>query len=217
MQIVEYFLLFLLYSVVGWVIEIICCAFISKSFINRGFLLGPYCPIYGTTAIIMILFLKKYTDDPIALFIISCVLATFIEYITSYMMEVLFKARWWDYSEKKYNINGRVCLENAFLFGVLGILLMYFINPFFVFLLHKIPSFLSVGIALLLFVLYLVDNVISFRVIMGAKNTINQELKDSTEIFKEKVLESIRKKSKISKRLVNAFPSFKIYQKESKK
>ena len=70
---------------------------------------------------------------------------------------------------------------------------------------------------LLLFVLYLVDNVISFRVIMGAKNTINQELKDSTEIFKEKVLESIRKKSKISKRLVNAFPSFKIYQKESKK
>ena len=174
MQIVEYFLLFLLYSVVGWVIEIICCAFISKSFINRGFLLGPYCPIYGTTAIIMILFLKKYTDDPIALFIISCVLATFIEYITSYMMEVLFKARWWDYSEKKYNINGRVCLENAFLFGVLGILLMYFINPFFVFLLHKIPSFLSVGIALLLFVLYLVDNLISFRVIMGAKNTINQ-------------------------------------------
>lgn len=217
MEIFQYFLLFILYSILGWAIEVICCAMISKRFINRGFLLGPYCPIYGTTAIIMILFLKKYIEDPLVLFIMSCVLATFIEYVTSYIMEVLFKARWWDYSEKKYNINGRVCLENAFLFGVLGIFLMYFINPFFMSLLSKFSRMFSIILAIFLFIIYIVDNIISFKVIMGAKNTINRELKDSTELFKEKVIEAIQKKSKKGRRLISAFPSLKIYHKENKK
>ena len=125
-----YFALFLIYSFLGWVIEVASCSKIQKKFVDRGFLIGPYCPIYGTAALIIILLLKKYENDLAVLFVMSIVVCSVIEYVTSYIMEKLFKTRWWNYSDKPFNINGRICLSNSFLFGFLGVLLVYFINPF---------------------------------------------------------------------------------------
>lgn len=99
-----------------------------KTLANRRFLIGPYCPIYGTTSLVMILLLKKYENDIVVLFFMGIVILSIIEYITSYIMEQIFNARWWDYSYRKFNINGRFCLINSLLFGLLCILLIKIIN-----------------------------------------------------------------------------------------
>ena len=104
------FILFMFYSIFGWVLEVLGKLIECKRFINRGFLIGPYCPIYGVGAILITALLGKYQDDIIALFIMAIVLCGTLEYLTSYVMEKVFHARWWDYSQRKFNINGRVCL-----------------------------------------------------------------------------------------------------------
>ena len=99
-----YFLLFIIYSVVGWIIEIIDVAILNKKIVNRGFLIGPYCPVYGVGALLMLIFLNKYVYDPFILFCMSFLICGILEYLTSYIMEKLFKARWWDYSSNKFNL-----------------------------------------------------------------------------------------------------------------
>ena len=125
------FLLFLMYSFTGWAIEVIGKLIEKGKFVNRGFLVGPYCPIYGVGCISMILLLNRYIKDPFTLFIMSILLFSFLEYFTSYFMEKIFKIRWWDYSRRKFNINGRICLETMIPFGLGGMLIMYIVNPFF--------------------------------------------------------------------------------------
>lgn len=111
-----------------------------KKFVNRGFLIGPYCPIYGYGAISMTLLLKGYANDPIVLFVMAIVICSILEYTTSFVMEKLFKIRWWDYSNRKFNINGRICLETMIPFGILGCLMIYFVNPFMFAIIDMIPS-----------------------------------------------------------------------------
>ena len=114
-----YFLLFLTYSVAGWCMEVVGKLIEKKKFINRGFLIGPYCPIYGTGAILITFLLKKYVPDPFALFVMAILVCGTLEYLTSYVMEKIYHARWWDYSQRKFNINGRVCLNTIIPFGLL--------------------------------------------------------------------------------------------------
>lgn len=206
-----YFLLMLTYSVVGWIVEVFCCSLIEKRLvINRGFLIGPYCPIYGTSAILMIFFLKRYIDDPVVLFVMATVVCTIMEYVTSYIMEKIFKARWWDYSEKKFNLNGRVCLTNSCLFGVLGLFLMYMINPFYSSILLKIPNTILIILGLSLFVFFFSDIILSF--VIMAKLKVNTNLiskKDATEEIKQQVHERLRKHKLFTGRLLGAFPKAK--------
>lgn len=111
MNIKNYFFLFLIYSILGWCMEISLCIFRDKKFVNRGFMIGPYCPIYGCGSILLTVFLSKLTEFPVGLFCSAIVICGTLEYFTSFVMEKIFNARWWDYSRKKFNINGRVCLE----------------------------------------------------------------------------------------------------------
>ena len=106
-----YFLLFIIYSFMGWLMEIIDNIIVKHKIVNRGFLLGPYCPIYGFGCLSLIFFLSNYKSDPIILFFMAIVICSILEYSTSYIMEKLFKLRWWDYTDKKFNINGRNDIE----------------------------------------------------------------------------------------------------------
>ena len=124
------FLLFIIYSFLGWIVEVIANLIENKKFINRGFLIGPYCPIYGVGLLIIINFLKSYVNSYIIVFVMSMFICMTLEYLTSYVMEKLFNGRWWDYSDKKFNINGRVCLETTIPFGLGGMAIMYIVNPF---------------------------------------------------------------------------------------
>lgn len=116
----HYFLWFLFYSFVGWMYESILVSCQQHRLVNRGFLNGPLCPIYGTGAILGVAILGN-VRNPVIIFLISMVGATILEYTTSWVMEQLFHARWWDYSNFRFNLQGRVCLLGALIFGLGGV------------------------------------------------------------------------------------------------
>ncbi len=208
-SIIFYYLLFIIYSFLGWCMEVIVCGIPSRKFVNRGFLIGPYCPIYGCAAIFMVLILHQYKDDLFILFVVSAVICTFLEYVTSFAMEKLFHARWWDYSNKKFNINGRVCLVNSMYFGILGCLLVHWVNPFFKSLLLTIPSIILNISGLFLFAIFIIDNIISFNIISKFKVATDTVRKDNTEEITEKIKGILEQKSILYKRLLHAYPNMK--------
>ena len=108
LEIEKYILLFMIYSFLGWLMEVITVSVEAKKVVNRGFLIGPYCPIYGIGAVLITLVLSRYKYDPLVLFVMTMVSCGVLEYLTSWAMEVIFKARWWDYSHEKFNLDGRI-------------------------------------------------------------------------------------------------------------
>lgn len=203
-----YFLLFMIYAVMGWCLEVIGKLIESRKLVNRGFLIGPYCPIYGYGAILITFLLKKYTEDPIALFIMAILVCGVLEYLTSYFMEKIFKARWWDYSQKKFNINGRVCLDTIIPFGLLGLFIMYVTNPFFLEILGKLPEILLNILFWGLLVIYITDTIVSTVVISYIKKAlkfVGREL-DNTEEITKKIKEVLTQKSALHRRLLKAYP-----------
>ena len=211
-----YFLLYIIYSMIGWLLEVVWTFITDKKLVNRGFLIGPYCPIYGTGCILMILLLQKYSDDILVLFIMSMLICSVLEYATSYFMEKIFKARWWDYSNRKFNINGRICLETLIPFGILGCVLIYALNPFVSKLIKAIPSSMLIIISGIVFIAFLIDNIVSFKVISKIKVSSQKLIEDNTEEITKKVREYISKYSKSGKRLMQSFPNIKILKERFK-
>lgn len=208
-----YFLLFLIYAFLGWCMEVTCKLIQFKRFINRGFLVGPYCPIYGWGALAITLLLQRYTNDIIVLFVMAVIVCSFIEYFTSYFMEKKYHARWWDYSNKKFNINGRICLDTMIPFGILGVFIMYVSNPFFIDIYNNIPDIWLHIIAGILFTLYIIDNIVSSRIISSI-HVEEEKIADNTEeITNEiatKIKQLLKQKSWLHRRLVNAYPNFRF-------
>lgn len=190
---------FALYSLLGWACESAYCSIPAKKFINRGFLNGPFCPVYGVGALLVIFLLRPFTQNIVVLFVFGVVVTSVLEYITGFLLEKLFHTTWWDYSKRKFNIKGRVCLRNSLLFGVLSVLLMHFINPFVEQLENWIPQWM-LPIAAFLFLFYFItDGVITVRSIL----TMNGKLDEL-----EKVLEALKAKSEENReRLQQSFES----------
>ena len=118
-----WFLWLMIYSIIGWVYESTICSIGHRKLINRGFLNGPVCPIYGTGAVLVLLVLGRI-QNPVLLFFAGALVTCSLEYLTSWLMEKLFHARWWDYSKRKFNIGGRVCLIGAVVFGAFSVVLV---------------------------------------------------------------------------------------------
>lgn len=206
-----YFIIFITYSVIGWIVESLFVSIHTKPFhfVNRGFLIGPCCPIYGYGSLGMILYLEQYKDNIVTVFILSVVICSVLEYFTSYIMEKLFKTRLWDYSNKKFNLNGRICGINACLFGLGGVLIIYIAHPFLNSILNSINYDLLVIIGIIIFIIYLTDTIVSFNIMNRFKKTLsNIEIrKDSTTEFKKMVSERMLEGHKIfQNRLLKAFP-----------
>ena len=204
------FLLFIIYSFLGWIVEVIANLIENKKFINRGFLIGPYCPIYGVGLLIIINFLKSYVNSYIIVFVMSMFICMTLEYLTSYVMEKLFNARWWDYSDKKFNINGRVCLETTIPFGLGGMAIMYIVNPFLDKILNLFSNNLLIIISSILFLIFLTDLIISLIVILKVKDISFKKIKDNTEEINRKVKDYLMNKSILNKRLIESFPRLKL-------
>lgn len=205
-----YFLLFIIYSAIGWTMEVVGKLIELKRFVNRGFLIGPCCAIYGVGAILITLLLKNFTYNVLILFIMSILVCGILEYCTSYFMEKFFKARWWDYSKRKFNINGRVCLNTIIPFGLLGCFIVYIANPFFFSQLEKIPYLVIHIITISLLIIFIIDCAISFGVVSNLRKTTNKVNKenreDNTEEITKKVREILLGKSVFNRRLINAYP-----------
>ena len=214
----EYFLLFVIYSVIGWIMEVIYTLITDKKLTNRGFLVGPYCPIYGVGAVLIIIFLSGYKEQPVGLFILAIVICSFLEYFTSYIMEKLFKVRWWDYSNNKFNINGRICLETMVPFGIIACLIVYIINPFFVNSFSKLPDAFLTVMAIVFAVLLIADYITSFNIINNFKKTVkNVSERDRTEDVNKYVKNILLEKSFLHRRLIKAFPKIQTKLKTMKK
>lgn len=123
------FLWFLCYSFAGWVYESALVSAQERRWVNRGFLNGPLCPIYGVGAVLAAVLLTPLRAHPLLIFAISAIGASTLEYVTSWAMERLFHARWWDYSNFRFNLNGRICLLGAVVFGIAGVLIVEFVHP----------------------------------------------------------------------------------------
>ncbi len=176
----RYFFWLMLYSIIGWVYESFICSVANKKFINRGFLNGPYCPIYGWGAILVILVLGRM-GNPFLLFLLGALLTCTLEYLTSLAMEFLFHARWWDYSDKRFNINGRICLEGAIVFGAFSALLIKIIHPFIIKYTDLIPMTAFHIMNVILLVLFVSDTIIT----LGGFSGFNNKLKEASALFEQ--------------------------------
>lgn len=183
--------------------EVVWNLFTDKKWVNRGFLIGPYCPIYGVGCLLMIILLDRFKSSLVILFIMSIIVCSILEYFTSFIMEKLFKARWWDYSEYKFNLNGRICAATMIPFGILGVLVIYYLNP----IVSGFVPFNDILYYIILF-LFVLDFFVSFGIIENMRGTITNITKDSTEEITKMVKEKIWNKSFLHKRLLRAFPSF---------
>ena len=223
---------FFIYSIIGWILEVIYCKILDGKFYNRGFLNGPYCPIYGFGAIFIVLLLKRFSFFPPLVFVLGFLLTSTLEYITSFLMEKIFNAKWWDYSKEKFNINGRVCLKNSIMFGLLSLILIYGLDPVITKLIDLIKIDYLSKIATLLSALILLDlniTIMEFinikEKLMDLKNYTDTLIKEKNifnensdaykklEEFKEKLLS---KKDLLNNHILKAFPNltFKGYPKE---
>ena len=209
MNIIYFILLFFIYSIFGWIVETIYVFIRNHKFTNRGFLMGPYLPIYGFGCLFLIIFLDNSTNDIFGIFLKSIIICSILEYFTSYIMEKIFKTRWWNYGNRKFNINGRICLETTIPFGILGCLLMYIINPFITSFIFSININIIYLITFLLLFIFTVDFTISCKIIFNIRGIIKDVAVDGTEEITNMVKE-ILNKSKMYKRINKAFPKFQI-------
>lgn len=159
------FLLLIIYSILGWCGEMIYCSAGQRKLCEkRGFLNGPVCPIYGHGALVVLLCLHGGCKNPLLTFLLGAVLTSLVEYITSFAMEKLFHMRWWDYSQYKFHLNGRVCLLNSTLFGLASVFLCHFANPpISAWLAGLLASGAAVPLSLIHLAVYLTDIVLSVR------------------------------------------------------
>lgn len=131
---------FFIFSLIGWIAEILYAIKVEGTFVKRGFLYGPICPIYGFGAIILIMLnniINKYTKSNIIKFVIFSIIFTVFEYLVSLVFEMIFNIRWWDYSNELLNLNGRICLMFSLIWGITGIL---FINHAYMPIKNKIET-----------------------------------------------------------------------------
>lgn len=198
------FLLFITYSFLGWIVESIYCSYKEKKLINRGFLIGPYCPIYGSAAVLILLFLSGYSNDLFVLFTISILLSGIVEYLTSYYLEKIFKLSLWDYSNNKFNINGRICLKNLLYFGILAVLLIKYINPFIYNLYMHIPYSLLWTLLITSLIVFIADLTLTIFAIYDIKKVAHKildldELSDIRDNMFVNVQEDLEIKAKYMK------------------
>lgn len=158
----NYIMLFIIYGFLGWVVEVFYVRLISGHFYNRGFLHMPFLPIYAAGAVIITICLGNI-PNPIILYILGVVLTSGLEYFTSLIMEKLFHTRWWDYTNHRYNLHGRICLRNSLLFGVLVIIVIYGLNPIFYNLISNLSQ-TNIQIIINLFtVIFIIDLAYTLR------------------------------------------------------
>lgn len=131
--------LFFPLSIFGWLWEGFLYLFKDDIYVNRGFMTGPWLPIYGIGGIMLELLFHKWRDRPFMTFVSSMILCTLLEYLAGWYLELTWGVKWWDYSDMPWNLHGRICLFSSLLFGVGGMLLVWAISPLFYSLYRKIP------------------------------------------------------------------------------
>ncbi len=187
-DIVKLVIYILVYSFFGWIMESVIKTVVQRKFVNSGFLHGPFCPIYGFGAAIMLIFLYSFKERVILLFIIAFFVLSVWEYIVGWMLEKIFKTKYWDYSNYKINLHGRVCLINSIFWGFLGVVFIKFIHPFIEQKVEIIPNNMLLYIVVVLLFVVIVDLIISIIKVLNIKTKL-EKINQLGDTIKEKLEE----------------------------
>ncbi len=216
-----FFMRLLIFSVIGYVVEMITCAIVEKKWTNRGFFCGPIIPIYGFGIILLSFFLTPlksyYSYLPFNILLISfygMVLTTSLEYFTGYLLEKIFHNKWWDYKNEKFNLHGRICLKNAVLFAVSSPIVVYILNPLVTNLLLEVKDSVLIIWAMISLVITFCDVVYSCVVAYNLRSRIiivqdlkNEKLTKIPGMFEKLLTKRLKGMTSFPKRLLNAFPN----------
>lgn len=184
------FYYFIIYSFMGWCIETVYATINKKEFVNRGFLHGPFCPIYGFGTLSIIVLLKPIETNYIFLFLGSVFLTSTIEYVTGYILENSFNSTWWDYSDKPYNLHGRICLSFSIIWGFISIFILKVIHPYIVYIVNLIPESSSMILFNIMLLYFFIDftvtviTIFKLRSLLTQLNNAYSELTDKLSEFK---------------------------------
>ena len=215
-------LLFFTYSFVGWCIEVTLKFFQYHRFINRGFLIGPCLPIYGSGCVLItaamdgLVLLSKNEFSYGTVFAVSFFLCGTLEYLVSFFLEKRFHARWWDYSQKPMNLHGRIWIGNLILFGLGGVIVAKLVNPVLLPKFNQIDISTRYYVAGGLLAIFIADYITSHFVLKLVKDSVEKSEADNTEAISREVLRTMTDKNLFAKRFANAYPDV-IYRTEKVK
>ena len=189
---------FIIFSFLGWMMETVRVSLKSGYYVNRGFATGPYCPIYGFGMCFVILLLSDFKNNIPALFVFGMIITTALEYLTAVGLEKIFKAKWWDYSYKKFNFQGRISLDISIAWGVLSVLMIEFVVPLIDVLIDKIPVLIGEAWGVLILAIIGTDTLITARNIVSLTKVVEKlalarsEIRAEWDKFAETFSENIR-------------------------
>lgn len=178
----RYTLTFVIYAFIGYICEVVYCSVGKRRLVNRGFLYGPWLPIYGFGGLIVNIFLIPLKSYPVLVFLLGIILTSIVEYIGSWGLEKIFSIKLWDYSKHFCNINGRVCLLNSTLFGVMSISLVYLVQPWIDTLIDLVPALVQYYLADVLRLLFAVDLTLSVIKMNAFRKALREAVEKAREI-----------------------------------
>lgn len=193
-------LYFSFYSFLGWVCECIYCSVIQKKLVNRGFLTGPVCPVYGFGALLVIFLLRPFAQNAFLVFFCGMLVTSVLEYFTALLLERLFHMKWWDYSQFRFHIQGRVCLLNSVLFGLLSAVVVLVIHPSTAYVAERLSVTAIYVLGGILVVLFMADTLLSVRTTLEISGKLEQlyaaaeELRERSESYKQQFQQNIESK-----------------------
>ncbi len=212
--------IFVIYSIIGWIVECIYATIHKKEFVNRGLLTGPFCPVYGIGMLLIVIFLEELVEYPIMLLIASTVVAGLVEWSSGVLIEKIFGRRMWDYSNKKFNLNGYTCLQYSLIFGLGATISILFLFPLLKIGLSWIPKIIIKIVFLTFGGIILIDFIGTSTILLKLKRIgkfvpeVTERLEDISNIMKYKI--DILVAGQMEKRMNQAFPTMKITRKEKK-
>lgn len=228
---------FIIYAFFGWCLEVIYQAVELGKFINRGFLNGPYCPIYGFGVIIVTGVLEPLKENIIVLYVGSVILTTVLELVTGFLLEKIFHQNWWDYSDERFNLKGYICLKFSLLWGIACLIAVRLIHPFIVNFVEHIPKTVGTVIISVVMVGFVSDMIITIFAVIHIRNRLvlldniaaemrkisdytgeklyngvenSKARKEKYEELRDKYKERFSKRKFVDRRIEHAFPKLKI-------
>lgn len=225
----EYFATFMLYSIIGWIMETLLYIFRDKKVVKRGFLFGPICPIYGTGAVICTFLFYGRVSNPLLIFIYGLLVCGALEYITHFLMEKLFHAVWWDYSDRRFNIKGRVYLKGLVFFGIGALLIVKVLQPMIFKFIDLFSTSVLEVICFILYTLLIIDITTTVTDLKHIENILKRietllvekgqatvdstgktitEIKESSELLA--ILQKVKNESALLNRIKKKYPNFTL-------
>ena len=201
-QLYIYLMFLIIYSFLGYIYEVFYQRIIFKKWVNPGFLHGPYFIVRGLFSLIVIYLLNGYYNDPLVIFVFGCIISSLFEYYTSYLLERVFKCKFWDYSGYKYNVNGRININKNILDGLLALVIIYCLNPLLKYVFSFVDTLYLKYISLGLLLIILLDFIFSFFEAKRICDIANHMELILNEYVKNKNI----KLNKIKMRLIYAYP-----------